>query len=140
MQIEHIFVIDDDKFFAKYFIKKFELLVKENVEFHHYTDLRPVFTANASIIPSLIFLDNLLTEEGGLDSIPELCERYPASDIILISANESKEQTTKALESGASRFISKDDLLMKNIADLLNENLIGPTQVNLLGKLLKPKS
>ena len=137
MQTEHIFVIDDDKFFAKYFVKKFELLVKDNVEFHHFTNLRPVFTANSSMVPSIIFLYNLLNEEGGLEAIPELCERYPATEIILISSSESKEVTEKALEYGASRFISKNDLLMNNIGELLNEDLVKSMQKSMLARLFK---
>ena len=122
MNKEHIFVVDDDKFFAKYFIMKFRILVRENVEFHHFTELTPVFTANSSISPSLIFLDNELNHELGVEAIPELSEVYPNTEISLISSIDSKELSEQALLNGASRFISKDDIVLDKIVERLKSN------------------
>ena len=120
MNTEHIFIIDDDKFFAKYFIMKFRLLVNSNIEFHHFTGLRPVFTANASKSPLLIFLGNELNGESGLESLPELCELYPNAEIILISSIDSNELAAVAIKNGASQFISKDAIMMDKIVESLN--------------------
>ena len=138
MQTDHIFIIDDDKFFAKYFIKKFELIVNDKVEFHHFTSLTSVFTASLTIKPSLIFLDNFLKEGRGFESIPELCKRYPEAELILISASKSQELIEKAHKNGASQFIFKDDLLMKNISERLTERLSRSKKRKLWTSFFKP--
>ena len=137
MASEHIFIIDDDKFFAKYFIMKFKLLVNSNVEFHHFTDLRPVFTASSEIKPCIIFLDNLMNHEHGIDALPELIEVYPSTEIILISGSSDNSLSEKALKNGASRFISKDDILMENIHKRLSDELTQSKQEKLVLRLFK---
>lgn len=137
MNTDHIFIIDDDKFFAKYFIKKFEMIVNDKVEFHHFTSLAPVFAASLTIKPSLIFLDHFLNEERGFEWIPELCKRYPEAELILISASENKELIEKAYKNGASQFIFKDDLLMENISERLTEKLSSSKRRKLWTSLFK---
>lgn len=130
-------MVDDDKFFAKYFIMKFRILVRENVEFHHFTELMPVFTANSSISPSLIFLDNELNDEIGLEAIPELIEMYPNTEIILISSVESNELSHQAVLNGASRLISKDDIVMDKIVERLKSNVLETQKTQRARRLLK---
>lgn len=137
MSSEHIFVVDDDKFFAKYFIMKFKMLVHENVEFHHFTELTPVFTANSTIKPSLIFLDNQLDDEKGVESIPELSEMYPDTEIILISSLDSQELAKQAVLNGASRFISKDDIVLDKIVERLRNNVLDGAKTQRAKSLLK---
>lgn len=137
MSKEHIFVVDDDKFFAKYFIMKFRLLVRENVEFHHFSELRPVFAADSSIAPSLIFLDNELSDELGVEAIPELSEMYPNTEIVLISSVDTKELEKQAVINGASRFISKDDIVLDKIVDRLKSNVLDTKKTQRARSLLK---
>ncbi len=137
MKTEHIFVIDDDKFFAKYFIMRFKLLVNDRVEFHHFTSLLPVFKANEMVQPSLIFLDNELSGETGVDAIPEMLEQYPGSEIILISSVDDPRLVDQALANGASRFISKDDIMMDRIAQRMNESMTDPNQKKLMKRLIR---
>ncbi len=137
MNSEHIFIIDDDKFFAKYFIMKFRLLVNSHVEFHHFTELRSVFTANLSNSPSLIFLDNELNGEIGVESIPELRDLYPSADIILVSSTECQDLAAHAKKNGAAQFISKDAIMMDKIADIMNKEMSNSRQGKLLKRLFK---
>lgn len=137
MKTEHIFVIDDDKFFAKYFIMRFKLLVNDRVEFHHFTKLLPVFKANEMINPSLIFLDNELSGESGVDAIPELLEQYPEAEIILISSINDPRLVDLALANGASRFLSKDDIMMDRIAQRMNESMTDPSQKKVMKRLIR---
>jgi DNA-binding NtrC family response regulator len=137
MTKEHILVVDDDRFFAKYFIMKFKLLVKEHVEFHHYEELEPVFRAGTSMSPSLIFLDNELNGELGVDAIPELTEVYPNTEIILISSENDDELSKQAVLNGASRFISKDDIVLDKIVDRLKSNVLETQKTQRARSLLK---
>ena len=117
-------MVDDDKFFAKYFIMKFKLLVKENVEFHHFTSLEQTYAASTAFSPSLIFLDNELNEEIGLDAIPEMIDMYPNTEIILISSVNDNSLEKQAVLNGASRFISKDDIVLNKIVERLKSNIL----------------
>lgn len=137
METQHIFIIDDDKFFAKYFIMRFKLLVRDHVQFHHFTGLRPVFTANSTIEPSLILLDNELNGELGIDNLPELSEMYPHTEIILISSSNANETSKTAMNNGVVRFISKDDIMMDKIAARINQELADSKQNKLFSKLFK---
>lgn len=134
---DHIFIIDDDKFFAKYFIMRFRLLVKDHVEFHHFMNMRSVFTAESSIVPSLILLDNELNGETGMDYLPELTEMYPKAEIILMSSLSPKDIANFVGKNGVSRFISKDDIMMDKIAARINQELSGSKQGRLFSKLFK---
>ena len=137
MSTDHIFIIDDDKFFAKYFIMRFRLLVKDHVEFHHFINMRSVFSAESSIVPSLILLDNELNGETGLDYLPELLEMYPKAEIILMSSLSPKDTASFVGKNGMSRFISKDDIMMDKIAARINQELSGSKQGRLFSKLFK---
>ncbi|MFK7785933.1 MAG: response regulator [Crocinitomicaceae bacterium] len=137
MNKEQIFIVDDDRFFAKYFIMKFRLLVKDNVEFEHFTELEPLFRASNSKSPSLIFLDNELNGELGLDAIPELTEVYPNTEIILISSENDGELEKKAVMNGASRFVSKDDIILDKIVERLKSNVLETEKTQRARSLLK---
>lgn len=137
MEANHIFIIDDDKFFAKYFIMRFRLLVKDHVEFHHFTGMRAVFTSDSSIVPSLILLDNELNGELGIDYLPELAEMYPKTEIILISSSRAEDLPKNTANNSAPRFISKDDIMMDKIAARINQELAGSKQSKVFSKLFK---
>ena len=82
-------------------------------------------------------LDNELNGEHGVESIPELTEMYPNTEVILISAMNAEELSEYAVKNGASRFISKDDIMMDKIAERINEELSDTKQNRLLKKLMK---
>ncbi|MDG1334241.1 MAG: response regulator [Crocinitomicaceae bacterium] len=137
MNTEQIFVVDDYKFFAKYFIMKFKTMVREHVQFHHFSELMPVFAANSTMTPSLIFLDNELGDEKGVEAIPELSETYPNTEIILISSLDSDELNQQAVLNGASRFISKDDIVLDKIVERLRSNVLETAKTQRAKSLLR---
>jgi DNA-binding NarL/FixJ family response regulator len=87
--------------------------------------------------PSLIFLDNELNGELGLDAIPELTEVYPNTEIILISSENDEELSKQAVLNGASRFISKDDIVLDKIVERLKSNVLETQKTQRARSLLK---
>ena len=137
MKAEHIFIIDDDKFFAKYFIKKLELLSKQHVEFHHFLNVKSVFNEDKTLLPVLIFVDDLLNNARGVDALPALHERFPNAELILISGTDELDIEEKALKNGATKYISKITLLFENVADSLDKEIKEMSQRTLLSRLFK---
>ena len=57
--------------------------------------------------PTLIFLDNKLSDGFGMDHIHLFKEIYPSMKIIMITASDNFEDKEKALDEGADYFINK---------------------------------
>src|ERR1700738_2852715 len=55
----------------------------------------------------LILLDLNLPDREGFSVLPELRERYPATSIVVLSAQQDRGSVVKALELGAVGFIPK---------------------------------
>ncbi len=56
---------------------------------------------------SMLLLDIGLPEQSGIDALPELRNRFPDMDIIIITIFEEEHIILKALCSGASCYVSK---------------------------------
>jgi DNA-binding NarL/FixJ family response regulator len=64
-----------------------------------------LITEHADI--GLILLDLNLPDREGFSMLPELRERYPATSIVVLSAQQDRGSVVKALELGAVGFIPK---------------------------------
>jgi two-component system, OmpR family, response regulator len=71
---------------------------------------RNLAEASSSIIadpPALIFLDNSLPDGRGMDFIPYLKKNYPATRVVMITANDGPVDKRMALQRGADDFWGK---------------------------------
>jgi len=57
--------------------------------------------------PSIIFLDNSLPDGQGMDLIPYLKEQCPDVKVIMVTANDSPNDRTRAFQKGADDFLGK---------------------------------
>ncbi len=57
--------------------------------------------------PSAVFLDIHLSEESGIELIPEIRERWPQCPILVITSDESSDWVGRALAAGAQDFLRK---------------------------------
>jgi DNA-binding NarL/FixJ family response regulator len=55
----------------------------------------------------LILLDLGLPDRDGLELLAELCERYPTTSVVVLSANHDRDRVMKALDFGVLGFIPK---------------------------------
>ncbi len=66
-----------------------------------------LLNAATDLLPGVILLDLRMPGKTGVECIPTLCEKYPDTRILILSSFEMDEEIWRALESGASGFVSK---------------------------------
>ncbi len=81
--------------------------------------------ASDAIVPSVILLDIQLPGIGGLEGIGLLRSRWPASRIVVVSAQDMPATVGMALDLGAAAFLSKADRPERMMA-VLREMLAPP--------------
>lgn len=57
--------------------------------------------------PAVIFLDNCLPDGQGMDLIPYLKQHYPATQVVMVTANDGVADKNKAFLRGADDFLGK---------------------------------
>jgi len=57
--------------------------------------------------PPIIFLDNHLPDGLGIDFISYVKTNYPNTKIIMITAHDTPEDRTKAVQQGVDMFLGK---------------------------------
>ena len=57
--------------------------------------------------PELIFLDNHLPDGLGVNFISQIKKRYPATNIVIVTAHDTSADRENALYKGADYFIGK---------------------------------
>lgn len=80
--------------------------------FLHHLQHEPGYT------PDVLLLDIGLPGVSGLDGIPEIRQRLPETDIIMLTTYEEEDKIIRALSSGACSYISKKASLAE-IADAI---------------------
>lgn len=81
--------------------------------------------ASEAVVPSVILLDIQLPGIGGLEGIGLLRSRWPASRIVVVSAQDRPATVGMALDLGAAAFLSKADRPERMMA-VLREMLAPP--------------
>ncbi len=66
-----------------------------------------------TIVPSIILLDIGLPGMNGIEGIPIIKDKYPESDIIMLTSYEEPDMIFDALRAGACSYISKRSSLQK---------------------------
>ena len=72
--------------------------------------------------PDLVFLDVMMPEMDGLEALRAIKEKYPATLVVMITGNPSKENVEESIQNGASGFIIKPFNSAK-VLDTLNRVL-----------------
>lgn len=72
--------------------------------------------------PDLVFLDVMMPEMDGLEALRAIKEKYPATLVVMITGNPSKENVEESIQNGASGFIIKPFNSAK-VIDTLNRVL-----------------
>ncbi len=70
---------------------------------------RAGLAANQSFLPDVIILDLELPDIGGLEVIPGLLRDNPPTRIVIFSMYEAATFVTRALDSGARGYVTKND-------------------------------
>ena len=63
--------------------------------------------------PDIVFLDVIMPEMDGIETLQNIKERYPDIAVIMITGNPSKENVEESIQGGAAGFIVKPFNLAK---------------------------
>lgn len=102
-------IIDDDVFFVEN-LKKIIASIEDVESVVLGFSLTEVLENKriGQVVPNVIFLDILMPGILGIDGIAQLKNRFPTSQIIILTIVENGEQLLKALCSGADGYLLKD--------------------------------
>jgi len=101
------FLLADDATFIRKLLRD---MIEEN---ENYTvigearDGREAIEKAALLQPDVMTIDITMPEIDGLEALPEIVLKSPATKVIVVSALADQEQVLKALRRGASDFIIK---------------------------------
>ena len=99
-----VLIVDDEVDIRFLFAR---ILRKRDLKTGFASNLAEAMQSIHSETPSLIFLDNCLPDGQGVDLIPYLKENYPATHIVMVTANDSLIDKNRAFQQGADEFLGK---------------------------------
>lgn len=81
-----------------------------------------------SLGPEVIFLDNHLPDGMGVNFISQIKERYPSSNIIIVTAHDTSVDREKAMHEGADYFIGKPFSrdIINGVLEKINTEIVLP--------------
>lgn len=59
--------------------------------------------------PDLVLLDLTMPGMDGLTALPEICERSPSSEIVVLTASDAEENLLAAIRGGAAGYLLKTE-------------------------------
>lgn len=119
MAANHIFIIEDDEFFAKIFSRRINEM--GDFKIHHFTNCESALDDLLKVKPKAIFLDHYLSGLNGVDALPLFKENLPEVKVAIISGQNDKKVLEEAYNKGATNYFRKDVLIMQNSEEFLNE-------------------
>jgi DNA-binding response OmpR family regulator len=98
-------LIIDDELDICFLLKS--ILKKRDLDVNYVNRLEDAKIALKTNTPPIIFLDNHLPDGLGIDFISYVKANYPSTKIIMITAHDTPEDRTKAIQQGVDMFLGK---------------------------------
>ena len=98
-------LIIDDELDICFLLKS--ILRKRDLDVNYVNRLEDAKIALRANTPTIIFLDNHLPDGLGIDFISYVKANYPATKIIMITAHDTPEDRTRAVQQGVDMFLGK---------------------------------
>jgi DNA-binding NarL/FixJ family response regulator len=113
-----VLIVEDNDRFRQAFIDNLQrvspgLLIQEAIEGKECLEKVEAFR------PQLVFMDIRLPGENGLSLTKKIKAGYPEMLVVVLTSYDNPEYRDAALQSGASRFVSKDTLNFEEMAALI---------------------
>src|SRR6202012_2748445 len=86
-----------------------------------------------SLNPDVLVLDINMPRMNGLEAARKIRQQSPELPIVVLSQHEMADMGPKAIEAGANRFVSKQEIvrdLIASIEDLLRQRRSGDSDGN----------
>jgi DNA-binding response OmpR family regulator len=102
--MQKVLIVDDEQDICFLFGR---ILKGRNLKSGYALNLAEALSSIMEEPPSLVFLDNSLPDGPGIDFIPFLKRHFPATRVIVVTANDTAIDKKKALQKGADEFFGK---------------------------------
>lgn len=106
MAIATVLIVDDDAF-ARAVVKE---ALAEALPGHRLLEAADGALALGILeteTPELVFLDLLMPNKSGIETLPEIRRRCPSARVFVVSSMETESMVKAALDAGAAGFIGK---------------------------------
>ena len=122
-RLKKIFFVDDDKVILN--------LMEFTFQKRHDYEVRCFHTGeqcleSLSMNPSLIVLDHILAGVGeerlnGLDTLKEIRKVNAEIPVVILTGQGDDDLLTEFMESGANRYLTKDDFFIDSLIETIQE-------------------
>ena len=114
-------LVADDCGFQRRYAKSILVKIWGETEFHEATNVKTALCQLQKVNLDLALLDDDMGDGTSLEAIPSLigtsCNRLPP--LIMVSGNLDPTLPNRALQVGFSGFISKDELSLRTLREVL---------------------
>lgn len=114
-----VLIVEDNATFRQSFKESLEILYP-GIEIQELDEGSRCLEEVKAFRPELIFMDIRLPGENGLVLTKKIKAKHPEMKIIVITSYDNPEYRDAAVQSGASRFFSKDSLSFAEIKALID--------------------
>ena len=117
---ERIFVVDDDELIGSMLSRT---LRSSGYDVRVETGADGIVGKIKAWFPDIVFLDNNLPGRSGLDILRELVEQKIATQVVMLTADDTAETAVKAMKLGAADYLTKPfnveevKILLRNIIE-----------------------
>lgn len=113
-----VLIVEDNAFFRQSFEEHLQI-VSPDLTIQEAADGKEALEKVDAFQPQLIFMDIRLPGESGLSLTKKIKGKYPEIQVVVLTSYDNPEYRDAAIQSGASRFFSKDSLDFEEIAALI---------------------
>jgi DNA-binding NarL/FixJ family response regulator len=123
-----VLIVEDNAIFRRTFKENLQKKIP-NITIQEAEEGKGALEKVESFHPRLIFMDIRMPGENGLSLTKKIKTKYPETQVFILTSYDNPEYQEAARQSGASRFISKDDLNLEEIKTWIES--ISPDSKNL---------
>ncbi|NCX95728.1 MAG: DNA-binding response regulator [Chitinophagia bacterium] len=97
----------EDNESLRHSIEEYLLATNNYIISFSYPSYLRLMVEEPEIHPDFVLLDNHLGDLLGIDAIPEIKKKFPASYIIIITGDKAEDFLLKAIQNGACSYVYK---------------------------------
>lgn len=134
-----IAIAEDNDFLAKSLIEKLSLFPDRfSMKFRAKNGSEIVEYITASDLPDVILMDIEMPVMNGISAAAQVSERFPEIKIIMLTVFDDEDKIFKAIKSGASGYLLKDESIEKIVESIdMVLNGSAPMSATIASKTLK---
>lgn len=112
-----LYIVEDNRLYLRFLMNA----LKNDFDIQGFTTAEDCLNQARKKEPDIIITDYYLPGMNGFDLLQELKDDLGHTRFILLSAMEDGNLVLKLIQKGIRNYVVKDEEVMKNIFDTLNE-------------------